>query len=73
MSTSTVNRRAALEIRAELGRQARAQRDLAQELGISQTKVSRWLRCATPMNLDDVEHVAEALHVPVAQFLSGAA
>lgn len=59
----------AAEIRAELGRQGRSQRDLARALGWTEVKVSRRLRGRVPWTVDDVELVASILDVPRSQLL----
>lgn len=68
----TLNRRVARELRAEMARQEKSQDQLAWSLCTSQSKVSRWLRGATPMTLDDVERVVGVLDVPLEQVLLGA-
>lgn len=44
-------------------------RDLAAELEVSEMYVSRRLNGQTPIHLNDLELIADALGVPIAQFL----
>lgn len=43
----------------------RTQVDLADELGVSQTAVSKWIRGATQPRMDQFVRTAEALKVPL--------
>jgi transcriptional regulator with XRE-family HTH domain len=65
----TLAERAALEIRAEIGRQQRSSASLARELGWSKMYLSRRLSGEMPLNLVDVERIADALHVPIRQLM----
>jgi len=56
------------EIRAELARQRKPARALAEPLGISETQVSKRLSGEVAFNVPELEIVAEVLAVPVVQF-----
>lgn len=57
------------EVRAELARQRRPQRDLADLLGISVNQVSERIRGDVDWRVTELIQVAELLRVPVTQFL----
>ncbi|SBT64257.1 BetR domain-containing protein [Micromonospora sediminicola] len=61
------------EVRAELARQRRPQRDIAELLGISVNQVSERIRGDVEWRVSELVLVAELLGVPVAQFLPAAA
>lgn len=60
----------AANIRAELARADKTQADLAAVLGLSQAAVSRRLAGRTPMDIPELEVVADWLDVSLAQLLS---
>lgn len=66
----TVTELIAAEIRAELARQKRTQKDLAEAIHISEVGVSRRLSGVTPLDVNEVYAIAEWLGVPVEQFLA---
>lgn len=57
----------AAEIRAEMARQGISQRELGERLGFTQAGVSRRLLGQKPLEVDDVERIAEALGVSMQQ------
>jgi len=62
----------AAEIRAEMGRQRGTgwnQRRLAEVLGLSQAQVSERMSGKVEFRMSELEQIATALGVPVAQFL----
>lgn len=59
----------AAEVRAELARQRRPQRDLAEAIGLSQQAASRRLCGEVPFDIAELAKVAELLRVPIEQFL----
>lgn len=65
----TIADHVASEVRAELARQRRPQRDLADLLGISIQQVSERLRGDVDWRVTELVLVAELLGVPIAQFL----
>jgi transcriptional regulator with XRE-family HTH domain len=62
---------AAVEVRAELGRQQKSASALAKDLGVSDMYMSRRLNGHVPFDLAEIEKVAAVLGVPVQQFLGG--
>jgi transcriptional regulator with XRE-family HTH domain len=64
----TLRARAAAEVRAEIARQQITQDGLAARLGVSQTWVSRRINGNTAFSTEDLDLVARALGVPVANF-----
>ena len=61
--------RIAAEIRAELGRQNRSRRWLAEQMGQSHVTVSRWVNGDGPMSLDALDAICEVLGITVADLL----
>lgn len=59
----------AAEVRAEMARQRRSQREVADALGVSNTYVWRRLVGEVAFDLDELEAVAAYLAKPVAQFM----
>jgi transcriptional regulator with XRE-family HTH domain len=53
----------ATEIRAEMTRQGMSQRELGEQLGWHQTRVSRKLLGQKPLEVDDIERIAGVLGV----------
>ena len=60
-------------VKAELDKIDMSQGALARELGTTRNFVNRRVRGETPFRAAELEAVAEVLHVPVEQFLRGAA
>ena len=72
MTAPVANRltqRVAAEIRAELGRQNLTGKRLAELLGVSHSWVSYRLTGQQTIDFDDIEQIAAALDVQVAQLL----
>lgn len=65
----TIAEHVSSEIRAELARQRRPQRDIAELLGISVNQVSERVRGDVDWRVTELVQVAELLGVPVTQFL----
>jgi transcriptional regulator with XRE-family HTH domain len=61
----------AAEVRAELARQRRTQRDLAEAIGLSQQAASRRLCGEVPFDIAELAKVAKLLGVPIEHFLAG--
>lgn len=61
--------RVAAELRAELARQGRSRRWLAEVTGQPLTSVARWVRGTTAPGLDELELMAEALGTSVVALL----
>jgi len=59
----------AREIRAEMGRQGVSQEVLAERLGCTQRLLSRRLTADVAIETDLLDRIAEALGVPVTNFL----
>jgi transcriptional regulator with XRE-family HTH domain len=70
--TTSLQRRIASEIRAELARQRKSQADLARALGRSEAYTTRRLGERDPVAWDtaELELIANYLDVPVSQFLT---
>lgn len=66
---ATLNETTRREIRAEMGRQALTQRDLAIRLGWTRMYLSRRLTGPMALSLDDLEAIAGQLSVPVLQLV----
>jgi hypothetical protein len=67
----TPSRLIAQEIRAELARQQVSNRRLALALGVSSMWVNRRIStCETELTFEDVQRIAEALHVRVERLVS---
>lgn len=67
--TYTLTEKVAEEIRALLGRRRMSGRQLASTLAVSQTWVSSRLSGSTPIDLNDLDRIAAALNVDVADLL----
>jgi len=63
----------AREIRAEMARQGISQEALGERIGWDQRRVSRRLTAEVPIDLEELERIAEALGVPVSKFIPDAA
>lgn len=57
------------EVRAEMGRQQKSRREVADAMGVSHMYLSRRLNGRTPFDLTDLDRIAAALGVPVARLL----
>ena len=68
-ATGTLSEAVAKEIRVLLVRRDMKQTDLADRMGVSEMWVSRRLRGAQPIDLNDLERFAEALNVEVTELL----
>lgn len=68
----TFNESVAREVRAEMARRRWGQHAMAARLGWSQAFLSRRLTGRTPFSTHDLEKVAAALEVPVAQLIQPA-
>jgi len=62
------SQRVAAEIRAEMARQQMTQTTLAKELGVVRQWLYRRLSGETPLTIDDVANIAQALGVPASNF-----
>ncbi len=69
MANKTAAQRVAQEVRANMARRGRTQSDIATALGISQTAISRRLSGFVPWDVNELELVATALDVPLADLL----
>lgn len=69
MTESLLLQRVVSELRAEMGRQGWKQRHLAEVLGLSEAQVSDRMRCRVAFNVPELEAIANALGVPVTQFV----
>lgn len=68
--TATVMRDAiATEVRAELGRQRKTQREVGQMLGLPQSSIALRLNGKTPFRAEELVALAEALGVSVDRFI----
>lgn len=70
--TRSLSDSVATEVRAELGRQRRSGRWLAQQLEVSDAWVSRRLSNEYPMSVDDLDRIAAILEVEPAALLGSA-
>jgi transcriptional regulator with XRE-family HTH domain len=70
MADDTLWSRVAAEIRAEMARRRITQMDVAREIGKPQTTVSRWISGTTKLDLEQLELLAQALHVSVPELVS---
>lgn len=67
--TTLTAQRAAAEVRAEVARQRKPQREIAEALGMSQTAVSRRLLGEVEFSLSQLTVLAEVLGVPLSAFI----
>ncbi len=67
--TATLSERVAEEVRAMLARRRVSGRKLADQLGVSPSWVSYRLTGAQPIDLNDLERIANALNVEVSDLL----
>ncbi|MGH2866782.1 MAG: helix-turn-helix domain-containing protein [Solirubrobacteraceae bacterium] len=56
-------------VRAQMGRRRISQHQLADKLGRSQSYVSRRCRGVDPLDVEELEAIAEALQVPIAELI----
>lgn len=66
---TTTTRQAAANIRAELGRQNKTRAALAREMGVTEMWVSRRVNAQTPLTVDDLTRIADALDVATTDLL----
>lgn len=60
----THNDRVASEVRAEMARQRKSQRWVAEQMGVSQVYLSRRLSGRVDLGITDVERIAAVLAIP---------
>lgn len=68
MADDEILQRVAGNIRAEMARQEKDQRDIAPVLGISQPQVSMRLQGRIAIRVDELQKIADYLDVPVGRF-----
>ncbi len=61
---------AAANIRAELGRQNKTRAALAREMGVTEMWLSRRVNAQTPLTVDDLTRIANALDVATTDLLA---
>ena len=66
----SLGQRMAAEIRAEMARQDRSIRSLAEQIGESHVTVGRWVKGRTSMSLNALDSVCQALGLSVADLLA---
>lgn len=66
---NNVRAKIAAEVRAELARQTKTQREVADRLGITQPSVQLRLSGQRPFRAEELAVIADWLGVPAAQFL----
>lgn len=71
--TDPLSQRVAANVRAEMARRQKLQRELAEALGISNNQASLRLAGRTPFRLDELERVAELLDLPVSALIAQSA
>lgn len=67
--TTSLSDRVLAELRAELGRQNINRVELARRLGVERNWVHYRFSGETPLRLDDLQRIADALGVSIAQLL----
>jgi len=72
METIPASEWTAGEIRAQLARSRRTQAELADHLGLSNAAVSRRLSGFTPIDVNEIEAIADFLGVPASQLMRAA-
>ena len=60
----------AANIRAELGRQNKTRAALAREMDVTEMWVSRRVNAQTPITVDDLTRIADALAVPAVELMA---
>lgn len=66
---ASLSARVAEEIRVALARQRKSQRALADDLGVSVMWINGRVNCETEISLGDLERIAAALRLPVADLV----
>lgn len=66
----SLGQRMAAEIRAEMARQDRSIRGLAEQIGESHVTVGRWIKGRSPLKLDELDSVCGALGLTIADLLA---
>jgi transcriptional regulator with XRE-family HTH domain len=66
----SLGQRMAAEIRAEMARQDRSIRSLAEQIGESHVTVGRWVKGRSPLKLDELDSVCRALGLTIADLLA---
>lgn len=69
MPDVTDRERIAAEVRAELGRQGKTQRQVAEQLGMTQQSLNLRLMGMRSFRAEEIAKLAEVLGVPASQFL----
>lgn len=69
--TATLSQAVLAEIRAEMGRQQKSGRAVAEAMGVTHIYLSRRLTGKVPLTLADLDRIATALSVPATTFLPG--
>ena len=69
----TFSEQVAANIRAELARQKKTQSHLIEVWGITQGSVSKRLSGATPLDVNEVQKVADWLGIPLSRLITGEA
>jgi transcriptional regulator with XRE-family HTH domain len=67
---TTTRHAIAAEVRAELARQNKTQRDLAEILGLPQSSVNLRLKGERAFRAEEIVAMADGLHVPTERFLN---
>lgn len=67
--TETLSQAVLAEIRAEMGRQQKSGRAVADAMGVTHIYLSRRLTGKVPLSLADLDRIAAVLSAPAAQFL----
>lgn len=65
----SLSARIAEEVRVALARQRKTQRALADDLGVSVMWVNDRVNCVKDIGLNDLEKIAKALNVPLAELV----
>jgi len=71
VKTRSLRDQVAEEIRVTLARRRLSATELARRMGVSQSYLARRMTGAQPLDLDDLDRIADALGVPVRQLLPG--
>jgi transcriptional regulator with XRE-family HTH domain len=66
----SLGQRMAAEIRAEMARQGRSIRGLAEQIDESHVTVGRWVKGRSPLKLDELDSVCRALGLTIADLLA---
>lgn len=65
-----LGQRMAAEFRAEMARQGRSRRWLAEQIGESHVTVGRWIKAETPMSVDVVDAICHALNLSISDLIA---